>query len=166
MKIGIWAGDTVRSVSEPYLAHSGTVNVLSWSPDGGTLASGGGDGAVCLWETNTGRYLRGFKGDPVLEYTGIAWSPDGKMLALGSADGVLLWTTAPARVSKHLVDDEGQTLTVAWSPDGKYLASGTSNGSVSLWEFPGTGLVRTVKVRDRYPIKALAWSPGSDARWQ
>ena len=52
---------------------------------------------------------------------------------------------------------------MAWSPDGKYLASGTSNGSVSLWEFPGTGLVRTVKVRDRYPIKALAWSPGSDA---
>ena len=84
MKIGIWAGDTGASVSEPYLAHSGTVNALSWSPDGGTLASGGGDGAVCLWETNTGRYLRGFKGDPVLEYTGIAWSPDGKMLALGT----------------------------------------------------------------------------------
>jgi WD40 repeat protein len=35
--------------------HSGPVKVIAYSPDGKTLASGGADGDVRLWETNSGQ---------------------------------------------------------------------------------------------------------------
>ena len=56
--------------------------VVAFSPDGKTLASGGGRGTISLWEPVTGERLRQFRAS-VAPISWIAFSTDGATLAIG-----------------------------------------------------------------------------------
>ena len=73
------------------IGHTDSVNGVSFSPDGKTLATGSSDGTVQLWDMATRKQLKTLIGhtDSV---NGVSFSPDGKTLATGSSDGtILLW---------------------------------------------------------------------------
>src|SRR5713101_8351923 len=65
--------------------HTKACRCVAFSPDGGRLVSGSGDGTVRLWNVQTGALLQVITGhsDWVLSVT---YSPDGKLIASGSAD--------------------------------------------------------------------------------
>jgi WD40 repeat protein len=80
--------------SEPrrtFLGHTGEVQCVAISPDGKTLAFGGKDGTLKLWDVAKDKEIAALKGhtDRVVSLT---YSADGKMLASGSADKTIkLW---------------------------------------------------------------------------
>ena len=75
----------------------GRDNIVAYSPDGYTLASGAAvwsDKTVRLWDALTGEHIRTLVGH-IGDVTSVAFSPDGRTLASGSYDGtVLLWDIA------------------------------------------------------------------------
>ncbi len=87
-----------------FTGHVGSVESLCWSPDGHTLASGGGhsggepgwlDYKVRVWDVTTGELQKTLTGhtDEILS---VRFSADGQTLASGSEDGtVLLWEMNP-----------------------------------------------------------------------
>ena len=115
-------------------------NAVSFLPDGRTLANGGSNGKVTLWDVRTGRVARELRfSDPVV-WT--AASPDGKLLAVqtqsaGSPDSrVEVVQIANGRVlQSHIVRHGFGGL--AFSPDGgELVALGccTRGSTVVAWD--------------------------------
>jgi WD40 repeat protein len=117
------------------LRHEGEVHSVAWSPDGKTIASGGSDGAVIVWDAVTGRELRRWQP----RWSGVrcvAFSPDGTLLAAAAIEGnVLLWDPATGAERERLGAGY-DSRALAFSPDGKTLVA-AGQRSVAVWDVPG-----------------------------
>ena len=93
--IGIWLYDTGTYQEIALLTgHTDLVSSVAFSPDGNTLASGGGSQSMTslqLWDVTTGQSTATLTGHEWVVYS-VAFSPDGNTLASGSGDDTLrLW---------------------------------------------------------------------------
>lgn len=125
--------DLVTGKARVLTGHDGGVEVVSFSPDGGTLASGSVDFTVRLWDVASGRVTKTL--NPHGGYVqAVAFSPDGRTLASGSVDPtVRLWDAATGEPTATMFGHADLIGSVAFSPDGRTLATGSSDRTVRLW---------------------------------
>jgi WD40 repeat protein len=141
--------------------HRGPAYVVAFSRDGKTLASGGADGTVRLWDVADRRPV----GKPLTGHTGavesVAFSRDGKILASGNTDGtVRLWDVATGQQIRRILASRGYAVnSVAFSPNGATVASGGADGTVRLWDVATGHQVRRILVSRGYEIYSVAFSP-------
>src|SRR5262249_40923596 len=113
---------------------------VAFSPDDRHVAATGySDGAVRIWNAQTGdleKTLLGLKGD---KSDGLAYSPDGTRIASSTGDfftpgDVIIWDATNGKEHLRFPDLCGAYSNVAFSPDGKRLAvvSGEWNKSPRL----------------------------------
>ncbi|NEP57947.1 MAG: hypothetical protein F6K31_13145, partial [Symploca sp. SIO2G7] len=116
-------------------ARQGSIQSVSFSPNGKQIATAGDDGTVKLWEPS-GKQLAEFKGHEG-KVQSISFSPDGKQIATAGDDGnVKLWSLS----GEELVNIKGHQGTV-WSvnfhPGGKQIVTAGDDGTVRLWNLSG-----------------------------
>ncbi len=110
------------------------VKSVTFSPDGKTLVSGGGDNVIHLWDIGTGKRKMTLIGHTHWVFS-LAFSPDGKTLASGSVDSdIRLWDPHTGQHKKTLTGHTGWVRSIAFSPDGKTLVSGSDDGTVLIWK--------------------------------
>jgi WD40 repeat protein len=120
--------------------NTGTVDCLAFSPDGQTLATGGWEGTVRLWNAADGKLLRTWYGSYLANwFNNVTFSPSGSILAALSEDGTIyLWEVSDdiSQSDEPLLVLEGNVrggYSLAFSPDGELLALGAGDGTIWLW---------------------------------
>jgi WD40 repeat protein len=114
-------------------AHAGGAKCIVFSPDGQSLATGGGDNTVRIWRLASGEAIHEFKkhNRPVAT---VAYSPDGQLLASGGQDNVVwIWDTAAGKDIRALRGHTSEIHSVSFSPDGQTLASASADQKVIVW---------------------------------
>jgi WD40 repeat protein len=147
--------------------HGGYDNVLAFSPDGQTVATGNREGTAWLWRSEDGELLAQFEQAEADYIVDLAFSPDGSILAVSHFDGALaLWDVSNQTILHTLdmpADSGGRVESMAFSPDGRMLVAGGRTDEnfknvARLWNVAG-GTSTGVLSGHQNTITSVAFSP-------
>ena len=190
MKIwNVETGKEIRSLQD----HDGSVSSVnfgpgpygsfSWSADGKTLAFGGLDGTIKIWNVEIGKEIRSLKIRSLNGYESSVWqislSPGGKILASTSQfdSTIKIWNIETGKEIRSLQAHHGMPISLSWNTDGKTLASsddsfdsfGGFDGTIKIWNVETGKEIRSLNgsasnVSFRPNGKTLAFSSGDNIK--
>jgi len=128
------SGERLRQLPpEGSPGHERGIGAMRFSPDGKTLATGGADGLLILWDPEAdtpGRRIEAHA-RPIED---LSWSPDGRLIATGSDDrSVRVFEVASGAELHRLEGHQAGVTCIAWHPSGASVVSGSADRTIRLW---------------------------------
>ncbi|KAK9008823.1 hypothetical protein V6N11_080301 [Hibiscus sabdariffa] len=125
---------TLKGVAPDTGLDTSVLNVLSWSPDGETLAVPGLKNDIVMYDRDTAEKLFTLRGDHTQPVCFVSWSPNGRYMATSSLDKqVLIWDVKKKQdIDRQKFDD--RICSMAWKPIGNALAVIDVMGKYGVWE--------------------------------
>ena len=140
-----WKTETKRI----YRGHERYVFAVSWSPDGSSIASGGLDKQVHIWDAATGQPIQIYR-NHAAPIRSLSWSPDSTRVASASEDGtVQVWDVVTGSCQCSYMGHQGKVQAVSWSPDGAYIASAGEDQTVQIWQLADNQVKKSIPMWEK-----------------
>jgi serine/threonine protein kinase len=143
-----------------YRKHSDWIYALAWSPDSTSIASGGRDKVIHVWEAGSGKTVAEYKGHSK-RVSCIAWAASGGLIASAGKDNTVhIWqASSPTNSAVNIYRGHTNSVNaIAWSPNNQMIASGSSGKNIHIWHAL-TGKQMRVLRGHGDEVNAVAWSP-------
>lgn len=144
-QVRVWntySGKLLHEITEP----NATIMVVTFSPDGKTIAVGSGDGRIRFWDVSSGKISRAiYTGQYV---TSLAFSPNSQKLASTLWDDkVRIWNVSDGKIWKLLdVKDEANPISKAsFSTNGQIITTTGLRGPMRQWNVSTGKVLKTFK---------------------
>jgi WD40 repeat protein len=175
-----WRKSRIRHPAWP--AHTDGIGGLAICPDQPMFASGSWDGAIELWDLETGKSIRTLAA-PVqksadcsehdFDIAALIFTPNGDRLISASYDRTIkIWELNTGKLLSVLLKDPNRdhphtfynhtnwVEALALSDDGQVLASGSFDQTIYLWDLRNLRLIH--KLHSDSEILSLAFSPDNE----
>jgi WD40 repeat protein len=134
-----WTLERTLGGANPESPFVDRVCAVRFSPDGRTLATGGGEssrsGDIHLWDADSGKLLQSWKDKHNDTVLALDFSPDGAWLASGAADRLGRVTEVATRKPVFLLEAHTHhVMGVSFRADGRMLATAGADGFVNTWD--------------------------------
>lgn len=159
----LWDPESGHLLSGPWKLHDEKVWSVSWSPDGGRIASCSADSTLIIWNARPNSpsgepFLGPISTEQKAVYT-VAYCPKGERLATGGHDfTVKIWDALTGHLQAALHGHTLSVTSVAWTKDGSRVISGSLDCTARVWdileqktmcEIPAhTGAIKYIAVSD------------------
>ena len=125
-----------------FLGHTDQVWSAVFSPDGKSVATGGLDGTIRLWDAQTGKQLQVFQHSSV-GVVQVDFSPDNKHILASDLSGKLVLWNIKTGLGSSL--PFSGVWSIAFSPNGEEILTGAFDGSVHLMDIQTKKILKTFK---------------------
>jgi WD40 repeat protein len=132
-KVLLWDLDAEKDARALDVSGSHPAISVCFSPDGKRLLAAVTDGALSVWDTETGKEVKRFHAHNEAAECA-AFSPDGKRIVSGGGDGlVCVWDATTGKLLRRYEGHKEKITGVAYFPDGKRIASSSNDRTVRVW---------------------------------
>jgi WD40 repeat protein len=143
--------------------HRGNVFSVDWSPGGKRLASCGEDGAIRVWDAETGDELGAIspEGASFNNRSDVRWSPDeeGGKLAVSAEAKVYVLDSRSHSIIRTIESRGGSPINVlSWDPTGRRIATGSTSGAIEIFDGHSGEVVQTLRGHEG-GTRGLQWNP-------
>ena len=168
--IMLWNAETQHPLNEPFYHSSNEQSAsvalpeikIALSPDQQTLASGGVDGEIILWDLDTGKPQR----EPLPTHAGsindLAFSQDGHTLVSANNDGAVILWAIDLQLGESLPRLDQRIWSLAFNPvaiDQPQLISGGEDGTIIFWDITSGQSVGQQIMGHSEHVNSVAVSP-------
>jgi WD40 repeat protein len=131
----------IHTRTAKFVLVTGSVCGVAYSPDGERIATGGRDGFVRIFDTQTGLLMWDLEGRHT-SMRCIAYSPNGQWIITGYLTGELeLWDMNTGELGPIWIGHNDSVTGIDFSPNGKWIASTSFDRTVKLWDVETKTLV-------------------------
>ncbi len=152
------------NVMSNFKAHSDTVNIIRFSPDGKIMVSGSKDRFIKLWSIPDGKLIK--RGGHARNLNTVSFSPDGKTMASGCDKIIKLWSIPDGKLLKTFEGNSYYNINkVIFSPNGNKLVSlygGHLKKMINIWSVSDGKLLKTLKGHSKF-FNLVNFSPDGNS---
>jgi len=155
-EVALWDAVTGEAVLR-LDGHETWVEAVAFSPDGKHVATCSLEGAVIVWEVDSGREAARLS-MPERVGSSLAYSLCGRLLMGGSHRAVPVWYAGAEERATVLRGHDHLVTCLAFSPDGRTAASVSWDGTARLWDLTPWLEARTLHGHEA-SVNAVVFSP-------
>jgi ribosome assembly protein 4 len=141
--------------------HTEAILCIQYSPDGSSLASGGGDACVRIWDVQTETPYKTLKGHNNWVLV-LSWSPDMSSLASAGVDGTIrLWDPESGEQQGKSIQAHRKWVTsLSWEPlhhsgSSNRLASSSKDHTIKIFEKSSKSLISSLSGHNAAVTKVI-----------